>query len=60
MAAAIALEALVASTAAWLEPELVVPALAVLVGLVGAWLQAVHPPATAHEHDLALVALMVV
>ena len=34
--------------------------LAVLAGLGGAWLQAAHPPANAHEHDPALVALLVV
>ena len=38
--------------------ETAVPAIAVLAGIAGAWLQAVHPPATAHVHDPALVALL--
>jgi hypothetical protein len=40
--------------------EALVPLLAVLAGFGGTWLQAAHPPANAHEHDPALVALLVV
>ena len=40
--------------------EALMPVLACLAGAASAWLQAVHPPATAHEHDdPALVALLV-
>ena len=49
-----------AAAAPWLSADVLVPVLAVLAGGGGAWLQAVHPPATAHEHDAALVALLVV
>jgi hypothetical protein len=37
-----------------------VPVAAALTSIAGAWLQAVHPPATAHEYDPALLALLVV
>lgn len=53
------IELLQAPAAPWSTAEVVVPVLAVLAGVAGAWLQAVHPPATAHEHDPALVALLV-
>jgi hypothetical protein len=50
------------SLAAFVEPsaEVAVPAIAVLAGIAGAWLQAAHPPAAAHVHDPALVALLIV
>jgi hypothetical protein len=57
--AAAVLAPLAASAAAWPAPEAVVPVLALLAGAAGAWLQAVHPPATAHEYDPAIVALLV-
>lgn len=60
MATAAALLSLVASAPPWPPAEAVVPALAALAGVAGAWLQAVHPPASAYEHDAALVALLVV
>jgi hypothetical protein len=40
--------------------EALVPLLAVLAGLAGAWLHAAHPPANGFEPDPALVALLVV
>jgi hypothetical protein len=58
--AAVASELLRALPDPWLAAEAAVPALAVLAGVAGAWLQAVHPLATAHEHDPVLVALLVV
>ena len=62
MSVAIVPEALAASAAASrTAAEALAPALAVLAGLAGAWLQAVHPPpASARERDAALVALSVV
>lgn len=54
------LELLRSHAAPWPAAEVLVPALAVLAGAAGAWLQAVYPPATAHEHDPALVALLFV
>ena len=61
MASAAVLAWLAAAAApCWSMAEAAVPVIAVLAGLVGTWLQAVHPPATAHEHDPALVALLVV
>ena len=49
-----------ASAAPWAAAEVLVPVLAVVAGLGGAWLQAVHPPAAGYGHDPALVALLVV
>lgn len=61
---AVAIAALLASLAApfaaWCSAEVAVPVSGVLAGLGGAWLQAAHPPATDHEHDPALLALLVV
>jgi hypothetical protein len=42
-----------------LTAEALMPVLARLAGVASASMQAVHPPATAHEHDPALVALLV-
>ena len=57
MATAIALEALAASARPTAETATF--ALAVLAGLAGAWLQAVHPPASGYGHDAELVSLLV-
>lgn len=54
-----ALELFSASAAPWLTTDAAVPALALLAGAGGAWLQAVHPSAAAHGHDPALVAFLV-
>lgn len=60
MAILAALELFSASVRPWLAADAVVPALALLAGAGGAWLQAVHPPAAAaHGHDPALVAFLV-
>jgi len=60
VALATALGSLAASVALWPTAEITVPAIAVLAGMAGAWLQAAHPPAPAgHEHDSALVALLI-
>ena len=42
------------SLAAFVEPsaEVAVPAIAMLAGIAGAWLQTARPPAAAHEHEL--------
>ena len=60
VALAIALGSLAASVALCPSVETAVPALAVLAGLGGGWLQAAHPPYPDHGHDTALVALLVV
>lgn len=60
VAAAAVLASLAVPVAAWCTAEALVPVLGVLAGCGGAWLQAVHPPATAHGHDPVLVALLVV
>lgn len=59
MAAAAVLASLAVPVAAWCTAEALVPVFALLAGLGGTWLQAVHPPATAHEHDAAVAALLV-
>ena len=60
VAIAALLASLAAPLAAWCSAEVAVPVSGVLAGLGGAWLQAVHPPATVREHDPALFALLVV
>jgi hypothetical protein len=57
---ALPLELLQVPAPAWITWEALVPVAAALAGTAGAWLQAVHPPATAHEYDPALLALLVV
>lgn len=60
MPLAIVLDPFGALAAPWPSAEAAVPALAVLAGLLGAWLNSVHPPpALAHGHDPAPAALFV-
>ena len=59
MAIAALLELLRASAPPPAAAEAAVPVLAVLAGVAGAWLRTTHPPATAYEHDAALLALLV-